>query len=447
MDLVTLFRLLLRRWPVVLPVLAVTVLAGGYLVLNPASSYATTGLNYLATVPGGDDVDALEPLSPETTADALASLLSQPSVRSTAVADGVSGDFSTSLSLAGSVITLDITAPSAELASATAEYLVRLAPQLLEETFGADRAPSIRLTPLTRVTPEDAVPNAEGAFDMELSLAVTGVPLARSNPFPPGFATIGTLIEVGTSEAIEDAVLAVDPTATYSVTQSAARDAPLLVIAASASSPETTVEVYEVVLGALEANLTLLQDQANVPAELRTEIRVLLPPSSPIQTSASTIRPLAGIVVVGGALAVGLALAVESYVASRRKRPGVEQTERHVVSAPLTRSDPPDDPRGTTVLDHKSAGLADTVEAGDTAPAPVITTTDEADTTTTPILGPPPPRVPCQRPRPTKRTGGSGTSAPRPTASDEAARSTSTHEVNPPPSRGELARGRPRGDS
>ena len=96
------------------------------------------------------------------------------------------------------------------------------------------------------------------------------------------------------------------------------RDAPILTIQVSASSagarrPASTKRS----LSNSATELARVQDQEQVADNVRTELRVLLPASEPTVTPSSVVRPLAGVVILGAALAVGAAIFVETLLTRR----------------------------------------------------------------------------------------------------------------------------------
>ena len=170
MDLVEVFRLMLRRWPVVLPIVILTLLGGLYMTTNRSQLFATSGLQYLATVPGGSAGTSTERVEPFVAADSLSTLYDQPSLRAELVADGLSGDYTTALSSTGAVVRIEVNGSSRDIVQASAEHLVESATPLLERAFGAERAGSVSVSQLSPVTVDDAIENADGSYTVATSV-------------------------------------------------------------------------------------------------------------------------------------------------------------------------------------------------------------------------------------------------------------------------------------
>jgi hypothetical protein len=187
---------------------------------------------------------------------------------------------------------------------------------LLTGSFG-DRASSVRIDVLAAPDANNAVVNSDGQHVVSTTLIATESPVNLHNPFGPSTGTVRTLLEVARSQGLRAAVEAADPSAAFSVASDLGV-APIVSVTASAESPALAVEVFDVVSTGLTDSLTALQEQADVAESARTTLRVLVPASEPTVVTSSKLRPLAGVVLLGGSLAVGAALVVDSLVSRRR---------------------------------------------------------------------------------------------------------------------------------
>jgi capsular polysaccharide biosynthesis protein len=315
-DLVEVFRLMLRRWPVVAPILMLTCLLGVLLIVGRADAYTATGLYYLSTDQTSPERETLDPF---VAAESLSELYDRPSVRSDLVAAGLSQDFTTQLSETASVVNLTIRAGSPEQAQASAQRLVELGQTLLTSAFGEDRMASVRIRSLVEPRTTDATGNDDGTYTIETTVVLTAVPTNRSNPFPPTTGTARSLLELAGSDEFKSIVKSVDPTATFLVATSEDGSGPILSVDATARSPQAARQVHGEIVSALQRHLTRLQNQEQVRADIRTSLQTMLEPSAPVLTPTSVVRPLAGVTLLGGALAVGAAILLETVATNRRR--------------------------------------------------------------------------------------------------------------------------------
>jgi hypothetical protein len=288
------------------------------LIAGRADAYTTTGLYYLAT--DQTNPENRETLDPFVAAESLYELYDRPSVRSDLVAAGLSPDFTAQLSETASVVNVTIRGNSPEQAQETAERLAQFGLTLLTDAFGEDRMESVRIGSLVEPRITDATGNDDGSYTIETTIVLTAVPTNRSNPFPPTTGTVRSLLELASSEEFKSIVKSVDRSATFLVTTTEDGSAPILTVEATASSPPIVRQVHGEIVNALQSHLTRLQDQEQVRADIRTSLQTLLEPSAAIRTPTSVVRPLAGITLLGGSLAVGAAIFLESVARNRRRR-------------------------------------------------------------------------------------------------------------------------------
>lgn len=319
MDLLALLRLTLRRWIVVVPVLLLTALAGAWMVTNRSVAYEVKGVELLVSQ---TDESGFSPLSAPVAAEVLTDLLEQPSVRSQTAAAGLSDSYTASVSATGAAVRLTVTADTAELATQTAASLIERAPTLLTSGVGEELAQSVTIRPLAEPSTDDAESNSMGEYVTTSSIVITENPVVTTNPFPPTAATVSLLLPVASASSLTSEIEGLDPTAAFSATtdMDPQRSVPFFTIDVTASTPDLASEIFDTTLQSMNDELARIQDDSHVPDRIRTLIRPLVPPSAPTEALSSLVRPLAGVVVLGGGLAAALAVLVESIVAGRRLR-------------------------------------------------------------------------------------------------------------------------------
>ena len=267
------------------------------------------------------------------------------------------------------VIRFTVDAPSADLAVGTVEHLISASPALLQRSFDTAGS-SVALATVTPPDIADVTENDDGTYRLTSTVSVSQVPTAWFNPFPPGIDTLDWMSTIATDPALARQIAAVDPSAAFTVTQSEGRRAPILNTTVTASSAELAYEIHELVIGRLEAELEALQTDAGVGQNVRTTFRSLLPPSEPALTASSMVRALAGVVVLGGGLALGSAVVADAFVMRRRMR-SAKPTE--VSAAPIVaEAAPPRPGAGVTVESEEPAAVA----AADAARSPAAKPTE-----------------------------------------------------------------------
>jgi hypothetical protein len=316
MDLLDVLKLVRRRWPVVLPIVVLTLLVGARMVTTRPSSYASSSSYFLTSV--STEVGP-EPLDPVVVANLAPALYGSGFARANVTESGFVDTFQVTAVPDNPVIRFTVDAPSADLAVGTVEHLISVGPALLERAFDAAGG-TVALATVTPPDIADVTENDDGTYRLTSTVSVSQVATDRFNPFPPGIDTLDWMSAIASDPALARQVAEVDPSATFTVAPSEGRRAPILRTSVTASSPELAYEVHEVVIGRLEGELEALQTEAGVGPEVRTGFRSLLPPSDPVLTATSIVRSLAGVVVLGGGLALGSAIVADAFVMRRRMR-------------------------------------------------------------------------------------------------------------------------------
>lgn len=316
MDLLSLLRVLLRRWLIALPCL---VIAGAFAAQTLSSrdvSYLANG-SVLLSPPAV--VTAEQPvLGVENAKGVIVELLQRPSVRAALGAQGLSTDYSAMVDVQTSLISITVIAPDPESAIATSQALVETASARLAEAVG-DQIDLFQVDEIDPPTEADVVA-VEGAFQVRTALALLESGLAGTNPYPASLATVRALLEVSRGVEFISTVLEAAPSASVIVDSELRDAAPIIAIETAAENPDDALAAFGATEDALRERLVSLQTSAGVPPDLQTQLTELASPPGAFETSASQLRPIAAIVLLGFVAAIGLSLLVESLVQGRRER-------------------------------------------------------------------------------------------------------------------------------
>jgi hypothetical protein len=125
---------------------------------------------------------------------------------------------------------------------------------------------------------------------------------------------------------VGQAVAAVDPKATYSVTADATTPAPILVITADAPTPAASLQVLDTVTAAVPGTLKRLQNDIHVPAAALISTTVLSRSAEAVAASKTLLRYAVVIAVAGLVLTLLAAAGLDAFQRSRSaKSAGVER--------------------------------------------------------------------------------------------------------------------------
>ena len=325
MDFFTLLKIMVRRWFVVIPVLALTAVLGVVFIGEPQVLYASGGSELLISQSANSDdaapsVGATTPaISSSAAGGILISALQSQSFRRSFADRGLASDFSIGADLTVTVLTVTIGANSRAVAVATGEALVVEAPGVLAAAVGPTQAAGLQVTSISPFGEDDVI---RFAGQQTLTLTLVVLPTATSaSPFPPNLTTLRTLSDLSRRPEVVAAVREVAPTATYNVGSEARDTAPIVNISIQAENPGEIEPAYRRLVEALNGEIRSLQAAAGGGADIDQTILVTLtPPSGIQQTSSSIVRSAAGFALLGFAAACGLAILVDSLILRRRAR-------------------------------------------------------------------------------------------------------------------------------
>ena len=325
-DLVALVRILLRRWYVVVAMLAVTVVGAWLVNEQVPPTYEASGYVVLEE-PGFDpgnlpralvDMEALAAAVSDTPPSGVS-----PSDFSVTADDDESWD----ILAAGSSETA-----AARTAAAVADELAGLVEAAQTDIDADERVSAVLQTP--SIVAEQ---QSDGSFVAQARVSLRNPADDRPNPFGANGAT-KRLLQVHATGNSGTALFQerVGPGIEFDVTQSDRDAAPLLEITTAGSVPDEVIDAFYVVRDILAEELDERQERAQVLPTQRITVEVFDPPLEAEDVSPPLERAVAAVVLVGGLLTLAMVFVVDAW--SRRRVEGVGPSPVSSGTAPDPRS-------------------------------------------------------------------------------------------------------------
>jgi hypothetical protein len=323
LDFISLLRIMARRWFVVVPVLIATVAFGLTFVSDPQIEFSASGSELLVIDP--DEAAPSRGVAPSVAVGVLASSLDQQSYRSGLEERGLASDYTIEADAASAVVSLVFRSTQTGQVLATGEAIVSEIDEVLASVLGATEASSVRLTPVGQLTERDVI-SFDDEESLTLAVAVLQATAERGNPYGPNNATVRVLLETAERPEVGEQVAQAAPTAAYDVVANPRDPAPIIDFVIVASEAADVEPAYVALGKALDEQLLTLQTDVGVVSS-RTTLMSLSPPAAFTQTSGSSVRPIAGIALLGIAVACGLAIALDSFMLRRKSKLLVSEDE------------------------------------------------------------------------------------------------------------------------
>lgn len=340
MDVISLARILLRRWYVLLPVLVITAVALSVVYLQSTPVYSSTG-SLLFADPSMQSLAERE--GEGTSAGAVASpaiiaaVVQDAEIQERVLDAGGSSEYNVTAA-DGGVMQVNARANSGGAAVQTVELLLQevgnqIALRQDEAGIPEDERFSVEIlsTPSTAIEVDAGDEEEEATFQAVGSLRVIG-DLGRENPYANSMFAYSVLREISASPAEQQAILEAGLEGSFELTMD---EAPIARITASSPDPEQVEEVYATAVERLSGQLEDRQDRIGIPAGERTRIQELTPPG-PVEVEADgLLRPLVTVAGLGLVSALALALLVDNVMTSvgRRRSAPPEAEEGQPVEA------------------------------------------------------------------------------------------------------------------
>lgn len=325
MDLLALVKVILRRWYVVLPVVAAAVGVAAWMQLDTAREYQSMGTLILSP-PEHDP--ARSPSVAAAVASAVQDLRSSAGVDAIVEAGG-SDDFSVTR-LEG--LQVQVTVPDQGAEDTVELVMERIAQSVLDRQLDADIPEDEQIRWRTAVgtgseaPPDDLEPDEDDPTSASTVglLTIEDPTAGRSNPFSANDTTARLLQYAIQSDAGRLEVFQRVAHPEFRSFSVAPQSGPgILSVSTTAGDPMVAHSAFDHVAAALEEELSNRQDRAEVPTNQRLVLEVLAAPAGAVDVTAPVNRGAAAIVALGGLLAVALAILVENVAYRRRLRRGV----------------------------------------------------------------------------------------------------------------------------
>jgi hypothetical protein len=330
MDVLELARTVLRRWPVVVPVLLATLLGAYWLHARTDVVYHAGGSLLLSSSAlTGNGAEA-----PEAPADAplsgavLAELLQRDEVRSDVVAAGGTEEYYLDYESTDSIMRVwAIDDDEDAVVTSVREVL-----EAIEPTARARQGPGTpagsRVDVEILTTPSRAL-QENVTEDGEERTRYTATGSARlfntasdepANPYAGDYRVTGSILqELAASPQAREQLRELGATAEYTATLEAGDFAPIMHVTATGDDPEAVMRTYEEVASYLQRTLDERQAAAGVPDDLLLLFEPLSTPEEAERATGSLRRPLVALVGLGVVVAISLAVLIDGFMV--RKSP------------------------------------------------------------------------------------------------------------------------------
>jgi hypothetical protein len=313
MDLLTIVRVVLRRWYITGPVVVMTLIAAFIMQGNVPSQFRASG-SILITDPQFDPSRLPDPgavveeatvsvQDPET----LDELAPGPSD----VAFGMVGN---------ATVEAVATAESPREAERIARSaLVRLADEVAEVQAGDQSTLAVELQPNILTPSIIAEQVDETRFRASGRIQLIDPTLENANPYTASGATV-RLLQVAVMSDVGRARVSelTGQQVTYQVSSEAYDAAPIMGVEIFGADPTAVIGGFDAIKAFIGEELERRQERAAVPIARRLTVEALAQPQSVIDESPPLDRIVAVVMALGLAAALGLALAVESFAQRRR---------------------------------------------------------------------------------------------------------------------------------
>ena len=319
MDLLTVIRVVIRRWYVVAPLMLATVVAGIALDATIPGQYRTTG-SLLITDPA---LNPDGPPDPERLIDEVIDEVADGDGLEQRLTDGTE----ISISPIGNA-TIEAAAVS-DSATAAERNVDRLLSSLKDRmaTIQQDEdrwGPDLRVQDMTPIVV--AEPVADGRFQASGALMVIDTTEGTTNPYAAA-GTTARLLEVGANSDASQLRLSESAGASVGVrvTSNPHDAAPILDVEIQADDPAAALAAFDAVHQMLDDDLAERQQRAQVPTSRQLTVQALAAPQRVIDESPPVNRLVVVVLGLGALAAIGLAVVVEA-IARRRALARLETT-------------------------------------------------------------------------------------------------------------------------
>lgn len=335
MDILTLLGTIIRRWAIVVPIVAATFFAAFFVGTGTEPEYSMEGTALLVAEPGAPSAVGDPPSVAAVPTPVFAETLRSTAARERLAAVGAAVPYVVEVDAATSILRVTASSPDpAANVQTVAVVLDNLHAELALLEEAADIPAASRATVKQLSRPGDqlnaGVPSAIGS-----AFLVAGSPEA-SNPYPPSAYTTRVIAErmLG-AQAQQRVVQQAGAGATFSVTQNQRDEAPLLYLSVLGTDASAVERVYAATKATVDDLLEERQAEVGVEEGSRTRLMLLNTPAGPSRTSGTLVKTVVTVVGLGLIAAAAAAIVAESLAVSRSTRRHHQQESENRSEAPL----------------------------------------------------------------------------------------------------------------
>ena len=338
MDVLTIGRIVLRRWYVVLIGILLTAAAVYAVATNIEPTYESSG-SFLLTSPDmrGEGAPDLGVVAHLANAEGIIHSLTTGTTPEAFTEDVDGGSYTIFASPDGSVLTVEAVADRPEGAVTIAGAVVAAIHDEVAQQQAAvgisDNSRRISRTlqepsvETATLAPDTATGGAEaGAYLSSGSVLIVDPPEGTANPYASSTFTLRVLEETLMSPLVYASTLDGRET-TYELAQVPRDVAPILYVTASGADPDEVQATFAAVVDRTRAELANRQEAAGVGPSSLMSLEPLSVPTAPQLASTNLKRPLAAALGLGGMATLALVLVSDRALGSRARR---RRRRRHV---------------------------------------------------------------------------------------------------------------------
>lgn len=332
MDLVSLVKLVLRRWMVVVPILIVALAVAVNVQGSVESVFEAEGSAVIATAAYDQQAvpsDAVEPAE-------LAEIVRL----SDEVAELAAGPPELDITIvpaAANILQIVVSGDDEAVVTAGVGELVELViarTQALQQEAGVSNEERIQARPLSEdieAVAQTSVDDATVEYTAAVGLRFDDPTAGIENPYTANRAT-ARLVEVAVQSDASRARVneLTGTTIDYAVTQEEFDQAPILQVMAYGTSEAAAIEGFGNVVETMGELLAQRQDRAGIPPSAQLAVEVVAAPQRARDVSPPIARTAAVTVALGALIALGAAILAENLNTRRelRRRPAHRWTDR-----------------------------------------------------------------------------------------------------------------------
>lgn len=327
LDFLTIARIALRRWAVVIPVLILTGVSIFVIADRVEPEYGATGSVLVQRVVEQDESSLMQPLTVNNFV--VAEVLESDEVMEELQSQGLPVQYDVTAEENGGIMSIEAVGQAPDgLVGTVAALLARAEAELTQrqEVAGDSANPDafrVLSTPSVAVAESFTIATPESPALVRYvarGSAVIATLSVGTNPYRADSYTTRVLTEATRGSAFLEPLMGANSTTTFELGADPRDPAPIIAIEVTGSRPADVTDLYGSVEDSLGQRLLALQDEAGVAPSSRLELRTLATPFGAELLSTNLARPVVAIGGLGFLAAITLALALDPWLLRRKQR-------------------------------------------------------------------------------------------------------------------------------